>query len=198
MPSTRARLAYTLHIQLLDIEPAIWRRIVVPDDLTLHQLHHVLQVAMGWTHSHLHEFLVVDGEKEVAYGVPSPEDDYFHTDDRSVQLARIAPKEGAAFTYIYDFGDYWKHTVTVEQIERTSKNEPPYPWCYDGARACPPEDCGGASGFTHFLEAWRNPLDPDHQQMREWVGRHYRPEMFSIPQVNSAMALFIAYEYATD
>jgi hypothetical protein len=199
MPSARTRLAYTLHIQLGDIEPVIWRRIVVPGSLTLRQLHHVLQVTMGWTHSHLHEFLIPngDGETNTPYGEPSPEDDYFHQDDRRIHLAQVAPKEGASFTYIYDFGDHWVHRVTVEQIELTAKNEPPYPDCLDGSRACPPEDCGGVSGFARFLEAWRNPLDPDHQQMREWVGRHYRPEVFSVPQVNSALALFISYEHAT-
>src|SRR5882724_1130682 len=189
MPPARARLAYTLHIQLVAIEPAIWRRIVVPGSLTLPQLHHVFQVTMGWTHSHLHHFLVQDGENITYYGEPSPEDNYFHKNEQIVYLAQIAPKEGGTFIYEYDFGDAWKHEVLVEGIGLTSKNEPPYPDCLDGSRACPPEDCGGTSGFARFLEAWRNPLEPDHQQMREWVGRKYHPEVFSVPQVNSALAL---------
>ena len=196
MPSARTRLAYTLHIQLGGIEPLIWRRIVVPGSLTLRQLHHVLQVTMGWTHSHLHQFQVQDGENITYYGEPSPEDNYFHTDEQNVYLAQIAPKVGGTFIYEYDFGDSWKHEVLVEGIELTPKNDLPYPACIDGSRACPPEDCGGVSGFARFLEAWRNSLDPDHVPMREWVGRHYRPETFSVSQVNSALALFISYEHA--
>ena len=195
MPTADARLAYTLHIHLGEIEPAIWRRIVVPGSLTLHQLHHVLQVTMGWTHSHLYQFLVSDGDTITSYGEPSPEDNYFHKDAQHIHLAKIAPKEGATFTYEYDFGDCWKHTIVVEHVELTAKNEPAYPWCYDGRRACPPEDCGGVSGFAHFLEAWRDRRHQDHRQMREWVGEQYHPETFSVPQVNSALALFISYEH---
>ena len=87
MPPARAHLEYTLYIRLAQIEPPIWRRIVVPANLTLHQLHQVLQVTMGWTHSHLHQFLVPGTQESIYYGEPSPEDDYFHKDDRRVRLA---------------------------------------------------------------------------------------------------------------
>jgi hypothetical protein len=192
MPSTRSHVSYTLFIRLAEIEPAIWRRIVVPGQWTLHQLHQVLQVTMGWTHSHLHQFIVPSTNGSTYYGEPNPEDDYFHKDDRRVRLAQIAPKEGAAFLYEYDFGDCWKHEITAEHIESTPKDEPPYPWCLDGQRACPPEDCGGIGGYTHFLEAWRDQNHPDHQDMRQWVGEHYQPELFSVQQVNAALALLIS------
>jgi Plasmid pRiA4b ORF-3-like protein len=120
------------------------------------------------------------------------EDDYFHKDDRLVRLAHIAPKKGATFLYEYDFGDSWKHEITVEDISSTPKDEPPYPWCLDGQRACPPEDVGGVSGYAHFLEAWRKRSHPEHQQMRQWVGKHFRPELFSVQQVNAGLALFIS------
>ncbi len=192
MPPTRSHVSYTLSIQLAKIEPAIWRRIVVPGQWTLRQLHQVLQVTMGWTHSHLHQFIVPSKNGSTYYGEPSPEDDYFHKDDRRVRLAQIAPKEGATFLYEYDFGDCWKHEITVEHIESPPEDEPPYPWCLDGQRACPPEDSGGVSGYTHFLEAWRDRNHPDHQDMRQWVGKHYQPELFSVQQVNAALALLIS------
>ena len=97
MPAVRSHDEYTLYIRLAEIEPAIWRRIVVPGQLTLHQLHQVLQVTMGWTHSHLHQFIVPGTNESTYYGEPSPEDDYFHKDDRLVRLADIAPKKGATF-----------------------------------------------------------------------------------------------------
>ena len=150
MPPARAHLEYTLYIRLAEIEPPIWRRIVVPANLTLHELHQVVQVTMGWTHSHLHQFIVPDTPDSIYYGEPSPEDDYFHTDDRRVRLASIAPKEGATFVYEYDFGDSWRHEITVERITPTPQGELPYPWCLDGQRACPPEDVGGSAAMPTF------------------------------------------------
>jgi len=193
MPSTRSFVAYTLHIQVAEIEPAIWRRITVPGHLTLHQVHQVLQVTMGWTHSHLHQFVVPGAKESTSYGEPSPEDDYFHKDDRLVHLASIAPKQGDTLLYEYDFGDSWKHEITVEDISSTPDDEPPYPWCLDGQRACPPEDVGGVQGYQHFLEAWRNRSHHDHRDMREWVGPHFKPELFSVQQVNAGLALFISF-----
>jgi Plasmid pRiA4b ORF-3-like protein len=192
MPPARSHDEYTLSIRLAEIEPAIWRRIVVPGQLTLHRLHHILQVTMGWTHSHLHQFIVPGTNESTYYGEPSPEDDYFHKDDRLIRLAQIAPKKGAIFLYEYDFGDSWKHEITVEDIALTPKDEPPYPWCLDGRRACPPEDVGGVGGYQQFLEAWRDRSHPEHQEMRQWVGKHFKPELFSVQQVNAGLALFIS------
>src|ERR1700676_4942371 len=82
MPPVRPHDEYKLYVCLAEIEPAIWRRIVVPGQMTLHQLHHILQVTMGWTHAHLHQFIVPGTNESTYYGEPSPEDDYFHKDDR--------------------------------------------------------------------------------------------------------------------
>ncbi len=111
-----------------------------------------------------------------------------------IRLADIAPEEGATFVYEYDFGDSWRHEITVERITPTPKEELPYPypWCLDGQRACPPEDVGGVSGYATFLEAWRDPSHPEHGETREWLGKHFKPELFSVPQVNAALALFIS------
>lgn len=192
MPRTHTFTAYTLYVRLVEIEPAIWRRIVVPGQLNLYQLHQVLQVTMGWTNSHLHQFIVSGKNENVYYGEPSPEDDYFPKDERMMHLAQFAPKQDAIFVYEYDFGDSWHHEITVENIATAPPDEPPYPWCLDGMRACPPEDVGGVSGYSHFLEAWRDRSHPEHHDMRQWVGKHFKPELFSVPQVNSALALFIS------
>jgi hypothetical protein len=184
--------AYTLDIRLAEIEPPIWRRIVVPGQLTLFQLHQVFQVVMGWYHSHLHQFVVEKNGTTVSYGEPSPEDDYYAKDERRVALAQIAPKQGATFQYEYDFGDSWQHLIRVEDIEPSTTDDYPYLWCLSGARAAPPEDVGGVSGYIRFLEAWRNRNDEEHRQMRQWVGKHYKPELFSVRQVNSALALWIS------
>lgn len=98
MLSAHSFTTYTLSIRLTGIEPAIWRRIMVPGHLTLHQLHQVVQVTMGWTHSHLHQFVVPGAKESTYYGEPSPEDDYFHKDDRLVHLASIARRKATPFS----------------------------------------------------------------------------------------------------
>jgi hypothetical protein len=97
-------------------------------------------------------------------------------------------KKGTAFVYEYDFGDGWRHVITVENIQPWTP-ESIAPLCLDGARACPPEDCGGIGGYEHLLEVLRNPRHPNHKEMRAWVGKHFDPELFSLQAVNSAIAI---------
>ena len=109
-------------------------------------------------------------------------------DDRRVRLKKIAREEGASFLYEYDFGDGWRHVITVEHIMPETQNMR-VPRCLDGARACPPEDCGGIGGYERLLEALRDPRHPDHKELRRWVGARYDPELFSLQAVNSALAI---------
>jgi hypothetical protein len=145
-----------LRIELAEIKPAIWRRIVVPESITLARLHHVIQCVMGWHGGHLHEFEIA-GER---YGIPDPEFDWGDPprSEQRIQL-KTALAGMKSFKYLYDFGDHWEHRIKVE------KRHPPDPilsasaLCLTGANAAPPEDVGGAPGYADFLEAI---LDPDH------------------------------------
>ncbi len=181
-PSTD--VVYQLHIRLADIEPPIWRQIVVPGQGTLFRLHQMLQVVMGWENYHLHQFIV----GSTHYGEPDPEFEDGMKDDRRTRLRGIARKEGASFLYEYDFGDGWRHVITVENIQPWTQ-ESMAPRCLDGARACPPEDCGGIGGYERLLEALRNPHHSEHKEMRAWAGKHFDPELFSLQAVNSALAI---------
>ena len=181
-PSTD--VIYQLDIRLAYIEPPIWRRMVVPGQVTLFSLHRMLQVVMGWENYHLHQFIVGN----TYYGEPDPEYDDRMKDDRRVRLQKIAREEGASFIYEYDFGDDWRHVITVEEIEPLTPNSLA-PRCLDGARACPPEDCGGIGGYEHLLEALRDRRHPEHKELRAWVGAHFDPELFSLQAVNSALAV---------
>ena len=178
---------YQLDIRLIGIEPPIWRRITVSDQIPLASLHLLVQVVMGWEHSHLHQF-IVDG---VRYGEPDPEYDDEMKDERRFKLHAIAPEKGASFVYEYDFGDGWQHRVTVEDSwVRTEQML--VPRCLDGKRACPPEDCGGTGGYQNLLEALKDRRHPEHRQLRTWVGPHFDPELFSVQAVNSALAILVA------
>lgn len=164
-----------LKIQLRDIRPPIWRRVLVPGEMTLAELHHVIQTAMGWTNSHLHEF-DVDGAR---YGVPDPDWGMDEVVDESrVKLFRVAPA-GSRFRYSYDFGDGWDHEITVEEVLEPQPGTP-YPSCIAGRRACPPEDVGGPGGYGDFLAAIADPSHADHTRLVEWVGGPFDPAEFDL------------------
>ena len=128
---------YQLKITPRDIKPPVWRRVQVKDG-TLGKLHAVIQACMGWTNSHLHAF-DVGGQQ---YGEPDPDGMLETADERKVKLSQVVARGHKKFSYTYDFGDSWDHTI---QVEKVLDPEPGvrYPRCVAGKRACPPEDCGG-------------------------------------------------------
>lgn len=170
-----------LRISLVYLEPEIWRRLLVPGDCTLARLHHIFQAAMGWTDYHLHS-TEVRGQR---YGVPDPDWDDASLDERRYRLTQLVTT-GDHFTYEYDFGDSWTHGIVIESLER---NVPPlkHAVCLDGARACPPEDCGGFPGYERLCEALDDPEDAEHDVLLEWVGGHYNPESFDLTATNAAL-----------
>ena len=177
--SANLKDAWRLRVTLQELRPPIWRTLAVPGDMTLHHLHWVLQVVMGWTNSHLHQFYV----GETCYGLPEPEIEWERQDERRARVGRIAPNPGDSFIYEYDFGDGWTHDIVVEAVE------PPNPLallpaCIDGARACPPEDCGGPSGYEQLLAELEDPSHEEHESSRTWVGGDFDPERFDARDVN--------------
>jgi hypothetical protein len=176
---------YQLKITLLDSRPPIWRRVQVAGDISLENLHWVIQHAMGWTNSHLHHFKV--GKTYYGTAYPDDFDDVTRTkDERTVTLRKILSKPKAKFVYEYDFGDSWEHEVLLEKILPPEPGVR-YPVCITGKRACPPEDCGGVWGYDSFLEAIQNPDHPEHDDMLEWVGESFDPEAFDLEAVNRAL-----------
>ena len=173
---------YQIKVSLHGSKPPIWRRILVPSDTTLGQLHDILQVVMGWEDYHLHQFIV----GQTYYGVPHPDYGLEMRDEKRVELNQIVPGEGFKFRYEYDFGDSWLHNLLVEKILPQASGEY-YPVCIKGKRACPPEDVGGIWGYYDFLEAIQNPGHPEHDDMAEWIGGEFDPEAFDLREVNQAL-----------
>jgi hypothetical protein len=172
---------YQLKITLRDSKPPIWRRVQVPADITLGRLHQVIQVAMGWSSSHLHQFRA---------GRDYYSDPEFQLDDarseRQVKLSKVAPREKSKLGYEYDFGDSWEHELLVEKILQPEPGAR-YPRCIAGKRACPPEDCGGIWGYAELLEALADPAHPEHDEQRELVGDELDPEAFDLDEVNQLL-----------
>jgi hypothetical protein len=174
---------YQLKVTLLGTSPPIWRRLLVPADLTLAQLHDVLQAAMGWQECHMHEFSA--GGRH--FGRPNPEDRFMGMtpveNERTVRLSRVLRRVGAKVVYTYDFGDSWEHSIALEK-RLCAAPTTAYPVCTGGERACPPEDWGGIGGFYDLLDALRDPAHQQHDELSDWVGDGYDPDAFSIDVVN--------------
>jgi site-specific recombinase XerC len=144
-------VTFQLKISIQDIHPMIWRRIRVSSNCSIADLHYIVQIAMGWTDSHLHRFIINGAE----YGIAQIGGISFTSDPHKVRLADFGLRENQRFFYEYDFGDYWQHEILVEKI-LTSKSNNLDPVCIGGKRACPPEDCGGAERFMAMVQKQKN------------------------------------------
>jgi hypothetical protein len=173
---------FQLKITLKGSKPPIWRRVMVPGKFSLYKLHQVIQIAMGWTDSHLHQFIIDDEY----YSIPSPDDWEPVIDERRYAVSRIARHEKSKFVYQYDFGDSWEHDILVEKI-LPAETDSKYPLCLKGKRACPPEDVGGIWGYEDFLEAIGDPGHEQHDSYLEWVDDEFDPEEFNLDEINQAL-----------
>jgi hypothetical protein len=170
-------------VTLLNVEPAVWREVLVPVDLTFAQLHQVLQAAMGWEDNHLHEFEL----GEVHIGPPAPQDffagDQPLLDERKTRLGDVLDGR-RKFRYWYDFGDDWWHEIAIRE---GAADEGGGPRLLAGEGACPPEDCGGPYGYAELLLALTNPKHREHRALREWVG-DFDPRRFDFERAAKNVA----------
>ncbi|MFA9422402.1 MAG: plasmid pRiA4b ORF-3 family protein [Sedimentibacter sp.] len=189
--------AYQIKIELIDSQPLIWRRVIVPADVTFKRLHDTIQLSMDWWDRHVYEFefpeekLRIINDEEV-YGEnkfykkkykkskPTKEEDPFGIIDRMIETTIRQPQtikidkyieNYKTFKYLYDFGDGWRHKIELENIMNDYKFG--YPTIIEGEGDCPPEDVGGIYGYADFLEAWNNPENEEHERMKIWGESQY-------------------------
>ena len=179
---------YLMKIQLLDIEPAIWRRFVVPASITLDRLHDVIQIVMGWTDSHLHEF-TIGNKRYTEY--PEFKDDGLICD--RYRLGDLIKQKGRTFRYLYDFGDSWEHELVLEESRYFSPELRTDLACLEGERACPPEDVGGVPGYVEFCIALNDPNHEEHANYMEWCGENSDRERFDFESVNWKLMKYLRW-----
>lgn len=159
---------YQLKITIKGSKPPIWRRVVVPEQITFHQLHQVIQEAFGWWDYHLHEFEF----KKLGLLIKKMEEPDDLAEQRSAriegednQIDRLIT-ENPRFVYIYDFGDTWEHQILMEK-EVDYDFSYPQVLKYKGDNI--PEDCGGIGGYYELLDQLADPKAKEHAVMVKWA-----------------------------
>ena len=179
--------AYQLKVSLLYSEPLIWRRVQVPGTMTLSRLHDVIQLCMGWTDSHLHQFMIGSN----FYGPADLNDDWSEMKTHDETRFKLCDLEGdmrLRFIYEYDFGDGWQHEIEIEKVIAPDEKSPKHPVLLAGERACPPEDIGGVPGYENFLEIMNDPENEEHEELRDWYGSDdFDPEYFEMEKINEIL-----------
>ncbi len=175
-----------IKVTIEDIKPLIWRRLLVKSSSTFFELHNILQIAFSWENSHLFQFKVED----YFIGVPDP-DNVEVIDAKDMTLGKILTERDYEFTYEYDFGDNWEHTIKVEKFLYTDPDSE-YPLCSAGKMAAPPENCGGVLGYYQIIKASGNKKHLEYEQL---IGdrKSFNPEYFNIESINNQLAHLKSY-----
>jgi len=170
MDSAETVPALDLRISIEDTEPLIWRRLLVPESLTLEQFHLVVQAAFGWENRHLYGIQTTDrtGRKRTITDTDDGQDGFRAGAPSGVVLSELLDpaKPGTAFDYDYDFGDNWTHHV---ELVGSGKLNPAELRFVDGANRGPVEDSGGPFGYRQLVEALADEHHPEHSEARSWT-----------------------------
>jgi hypothetical protein len=170
-------------------KPPVWRRLLLPAEMRLDQLHEVIQTSMGWTDTHLHVFSTAAGD----YGVPDPELGF--RNERNALLAQFLNQSGDLIQCTNDFGDGWEHDLLLEK-RLDPDPEAQIPACLAGKGACPPEDCGGPWRYADLRETLSDPRHDEHAEMLDWLGldsaEDFDPAACDLVEINEELAMTVA------
>ena len=179
-------MTYQIQIALTGSKPKIWRRILVPSDLLLSDFHKIIQTTMGWTNSHMHQFI----KNQTFYTRRMADYDFWGemgtVDYSKIKVSDLLKKEKDRIIYEYDFGDSWNHDITLEKI-LPDDNKITHPICLTGKMNCPPEDCGGIWGYSDMLEILKHPDHEEYEEYVDWLGEGFDPEYFNKIEINEML-----------
>lgn len=181
-----------IKIVLDGITPRIWRRFLVKENISFHDLHNVIQLIMGWGNYHLYSFYI--NKEEI--GIPDTD---FRNDLLNAKKIKLKDKISLKqkFGYVYDFGDNWEHALTVEKIT-DDKDVALVPNCIEGERAGPPEDCGSYPGYYELIRIKKNKKHPEYKErIKEWLGEDFDFEHFDIEEINKELLKLVKVDGRT-
>ncbi|CAN5822608.1 plasmid pRiA4b ORF-3 family protein [soil metagenome] len=177
-----------LDISLHKSNPLIHRTVLVKKETSFFELHHIIQIVMGWQNYHLFEFnldgyrigVIEENQKNNGYG-----SDQIICANTTI-LSDILSSENDVFNYTYDLGDCWLHEISMSMVS-SREGVTSYPVCVDGELNCPPEDCGGIIGFYNILTVILDNKHPEYKKTRKWVGKKYDPLIFNKDKINKQL-----------
>ena len=180
-----------IKISLINSNPEIYRIVEVPSDIRLESFADVINTAMGWEGYHMHLFQ----KGKTIYKTEESDDDFLFdpvktVNSYSLSLGEILTRKGSHIEYEYDFGDSWRHRITLESQQAYKKDETQGVFLIDGANACPPEDCGGIYGYQEMLEALKQPHSKAAKEYREWLGKNFNAHKFNAKKVERELRDF--------
>jgi hypothetical protein len=174
----------TFRIHLIGTEPLVTRTFKVSAQTTIYELHHIIQLVMGWTNSHLYQFNV--GEEVIADTRLVDDELGPVTDVKGIIVTQVFTKVGTTITYEYDFGDGWMHHLELVEIS-THPIDEVLPQIIGGENACPPEDCGGIHSYKELLEVLKNPKHPEYKSSKIWVGSEFDPMVCDLKTIQQKL-----------
>lgn len=189
--------AYHLKITLDGVSPRIWRRFVVPPDISLDRLHDIIQILMDWRDYHVHEF-IINGKKYTE----DPDCDEDGAEESAFRLSDLVRGRGDVFSYNYDFGDGWKHTLLIEDVQAIPKGYDLRISCVEGKNASPPEDVGGVDGYADFRKKISNPRSREREELIEWAKGNtgqehpFDPKRFDVERTNIELYKYVRWSRA--
>jgi len=177
---------FQIQITLEGSKPKIWRRVLIPSDLLLSHLHKIIQTSMGWTNSHMHQFI-----KNGTYYTANENNMFDDMDGidykkKKIRISTLLKQEKDTLVYEYDFGDGWLHKILLEKILPVD-DKVKYPVVVDGNMHCPPEDCGGVWGYADMLKILKKSDHEEYESYMEWLGGEFDPKYFNIDEINDML-----------
>ena len=174
---------YVLRIELLDVKPVIWRRLMLPGSIKLDMLHQVLRCTMGWEGGHLYDLDFRDQH----YGPPFDDSMSGMSIDEGSRVKLVTALGGAkSFRYLYDISAGWDHKIKVEKVLPADPTSKKVALCIDGERACPPEN-SYPEDYMDFLQAIADPAHGARAEMLKRYGGEFDPAAFSTTTVNETL-----------
>jgi hypothetical protein len=165
-----------------NIEPEIWRKVLVSSEVTLARLHQIVQVLMGWNDRHLYAF-VINAKR---YCSPFDDDDQKKNELFRTKLSKVFSKDAPVITYEYDFRDRWEIELRNEARERDPE-EQHWAECLEGSRHGPVEGSGGSRDYMEKARIYNNPQHKRFLEVRRWIGPKFDPEAFDVGKTNEKL-----------